>query len=151
MIAQFKYNQKTYLRKPFAQFLINFTQINRLDIEQFDIIVPVPLYPSRFRERGYNQSQLLAEQIAKKFSISLSIKNLIRIRNTEHQTFLNEKERWTNIRGAFRIKNSSAFSGKNILMIDDLLTTGATASTAAESLKDAGAEIVGLLTLAITS
>ena len=150
MITQFKYNQKTYLRKPFTQFITNFIQIYHLDIEQFDIIVPIPLFPSRLIERGYNQSQLLAEQIARKYHIHLSLKNLVRIRNTEHQTFLTKKERWTNIQGAFRIINSAEFSGKNILIIDDLLTTGATVSEASATLKDAGGKTVGVLTLAIT-
>lgn len=150
MIHQFKYNQKTYLRKPFARFIENFIQIYRLDIKQFDIIVPIPLFSSRLRERGYNQSQLLAEQISCKYHIALSLNNLIRIRNTEHQTVLSKKERWTNVGGAFRITSSYEFSGKNILIIDDLLTTGATASEAATTLKDAGAEKVGVLTLAIT-
>lgn len=150
LIYQFKYNQKTYLRRPFAQFIIGFVQRYHLDITQFDFIVPIPLFSSRFRERGYNQSQLLAEQIAREYDIPLSSKNLVRIRNTEHQTFLSEKERWTNIRGAFRIKDSAKISGKNILIIDDLLTTGATGSEAARTLKSAGAKTVGVLTLAIT-
>jgi len=131
--------------------MIDFVRAYRLDIEQFDIIVAVPLFPSRLRERGYNQSRLLAELIAKEYGVNLSINNLIRTRNTEHQTFLGEKERWTNIHGAFRIKHSDRFSGKNILIIDDLLTTGATASEAAGALKNAGAETVGVLTLAITA
>ena len=150
MIYQFKYYQKTYLCKPFTRFIANFIQIYHLDITQFDIITPIPLFSSRLRERGYNQSQLLAEQIAGKYHIDLSLKNLVRTRNTEHQTFLTEKERWTNIGGAFKIVNSAKFSGKNILIIDDLLTTGATVSEAAAILKDAGAETVGVLTLAIT-
>jgi len=150
MIYQFKYNQKTYLCKPFARLITNFIQIYHLDITQFDIIIPIPLFSSRLRERGYNQSQLLAEQIAGKFRIDLSLKNLVRTRNTEHQTFLTEKERWTNIGGAFKIVNSAKFSGKNILIIDDLLTTGATVSEAAATLKDSGAKTVGVLTLAIT-
>jgi predicted amidophosphoribosyltransferase len=92
----------------------------------------------------------LADVIARRYRIDLSIGNLIRVRNTEHQTLLSEKERWTNICGAFRIKNSAEFFGKNILIVDDLLTTGATASEAARTTKNAGAKTVGILTLAIT-
>ena len=136
--------------KPFIEFIVNFVQIYHLDIKQFDIIVPVPLFPSRLRERGYNQSELLAELIALRYHIDLSLANLVRIRNTEHQTSLTEKERWTNIKGAFKIIDSSEFSGKNILIIDDLLTTGATVSETATTLKDAKAKTVGVLTLAIT-
>lgn len=120
------------------------------DIKQFDHIIPIPLHPSRLRERGFNQSQLLAAEISRQYKISLSFKNLIRARATEHQTLLSEKERWTNIYGAFRIKNPAKLAGKNILIIDDLLTTGATASEAALTLKSAGAKTVGILTLAIT-
>jgi len=150
LICKFKYNQKTYFRKIFAGLITDFVKNYRFDINQFDIITPIPLFPSRLRERGYNQSRLLAEQIAREYQLDLSLGNLVRIRNTEHQTLLSEKERWTNIHEAFRIKDSVKFSGKNVLIIDDLLTTGATASEAARTLKNAGAETVGVLALAIT-
>ncbi|MCK5083911.1 MAG: ComF family protein [Candidatus Omnitrophica bacterium] len=130
--------------------MITFLETYCLDIRQFNKIVPIPLFSSRLRERGYNQSQLLAEEIGHKYKINLSLNNLARIRETEHQTLLSRKERWTNICGAFRIKHPVRFSGKNILIIDDLLTTGATASEAAHMLKNAGAKTVGILTLAIT-
>jgi competence protein ComFC len=130
--------------------MIKFLETHCLDVRQFNEIVPIPLFPSRLRERGYNQSQLLAYEISRKYKIPLSLNNLTRARATEHQTLLSEKERWTNIYRAFRIKNPAKFSGKNILIIDDLLTTGATASEAARTLKDAGAKTVGVLTLAIT-
>ncbi len=151
LICTFKYNQKTLLRKPLSQLMASFINTYHLDIRQFEIITPIPLFSSRLRERGYNQSHLLSQEIALKYHIDLSTKNLIRIRNTEHQTLLCEKERWTNIDGAFRIRNPAEFQGKNILIIDDLLTTGATASEAAHTLKSAGAETVGILTLAITA
>jgi len=130
--------------------MIDLIEAFRFDIHQFDTIVPIPLFPSRLRERGYNQSRLLAEEIARKYKINLSIGNLVRIRNTEHQTLLGEKERWTNICGAFRIKDPAKCFDKSFLVIDDLLTTGATASEAARTLKNAGVKTVGILTLAIT-
>ena len=118
-------------------------------IKQGSILNPIPLFSSRLRERGYNQSQLLGQIIAKKFHLNLSTNDLVRIRNTKTQALLSQKERWTNIHGAFRIKRHAKLSGKNILIIDDLLTTGATSSEAARVLKDSGAKIVGVLTLAI--
>lgn len=151
LIIQFKYYQKTYYRQFFAYLMKNFLEIYRLDIMQFDIIVPIPLHPSRLRERGYNQAQLLAQPIADFYNISLLSKFFLRARPTEHQTSLGEKERWTNIHRAFRITDSRRFKNKNILIIDDLLTTGATASEAARTLKSAGAKTVGVLTLAITA
>jgi ComF family protein len=150
LICRFKYNQKTSLRRLFSGLMINFIETHRLDIRQFDLIVPVPLFHSRLRERGYNQSRLLAEPVGQKYKIPLSDNTLARVRETGHQALLSEKERWTNIRGAFRIKRPDKIQGKNILIVDDLLTTGATASEAARGLKDAGAQTVGVFTLAIT-
>ena len=151
LIIQFKYYQKTRFRKPFTRCVTEFVQTYNLDIQQFDCIIPVPLHPVRFRERGYNQALLLAERIATAHQIPLSAGNLVRKRNTKQQTLLSEKERWTNMRGAFRINQPAGFFRKNILIIDDLLTTGATVSEVAGELKRAGAGTVGVLTLAITS
>ncbi len=149
LIHKFKYHQKTLLSPLFSKLIISFIREYNLDIEQFDIITPIPLFPSRLRERGYNQSQLLAQTIAQTFNINLSLNNLIRVQNTKNQTLLSKKERWTNIHKAFRIKNLKQFSEKSILLIDDLLTTGATASEAARTIKSAGVKTVGVLTLAI--
>lgn len=151
MITRFKYRRKPYLAKYFARLMVNFLEIYRLDIAQFDIIIPIPLFPARLRERGYNQSLLLADLIARQYDIDVSTRCLARIRPTQHQTALSEKDRWTNMEGAFRIMDSGALSGKNILLIDDLLTTGATASQAARELKKADVNTVGVLTLAITA
>jgi ComF family protein len=150
LIRQFKYNQKTRLRRLFARCVKDFVQTYGLDIQQFDCIVPIPLHPTRLRERGYNQALLLAKPIAREYGIPLSADNLVRARNTKQQTLLSKKERWTNIHRAFRIKYSAGFFKKNVLIIDDLLTTGATVSEAAGTLKCAGAKTVGVLTWAIT-
>ncbi len=150
LIHAFKYNQKTSLRRPFAQKMIDFVKTHNFDIAQFDCIVPIPLFPTRQRERGYNQALLLAQLISLHFDIPLSPNSLKRIHHTETQTHFSEKERWTNILDAFRIKNSTEIDDKNILLVDDLLTTGATTSEASRMLKKTGAQTVGVLTLAIT-
>lgn len=151
LIHSFKYGQKTGLRHLFIDLMASFVMTYGLDIAQFDLMVPVPLSSTRLRERGYNQARLLGEGMAREFSVPLSVNNLIRRRHTQQQTLLDEKERWTNIEGAFTIKHSEALAHKNILIIDDLLTTGATASEAARVLKEAGAGTVGVLALAITA
>ncbi len=150
LIHQYKYNQKTSLRHPLANLMASFIAQYHLDINQFDALVPIPLYPTQLRERGYNQAQLLTQNLSDIFEIPVMHSNLIKIRHTKHQTMLNEKERWTNIHGALRIKNSKDIRGKSILIIDDLLTTGATVSQAAHILKKSGAKTVGVFTLAIT-
>lgn len=149
LIHNFKYGQKTYLRHPFGAVITQFVDTYRFDIAQFDAIVPVALHPARLRERGYNQSALLAGHVAKSYNINLYTNTLKRHRATKPQSALDRKQRWTNIRGAFKIMRSNELENKNILLVDDLLTTGATASECAAALKAAGAKTVGVLTLAI--
>ncbi len=150
LIHAFKYKQKTSLRRPFAQKMIAFIKLYNLDIAQFDYIVPIPLFPTRQRERGYNQANLLAQLISQHFCIPLAVKSLKRIHHTETQTHFSQKERWTNTLDAFKIHRSAKINDKNILLVDDLLTTGATTSEASRILKQNGASTVGVLTLAIT-
>lgn len=150
LIHLYKYNHKTVLRYHFFQILFTFITAYRLPLYQYDWIVPIPLHPARLRERGYNQAQLLAQLLACQYDTKLSVNNLTRVRNTESQSILSQKERWTNIQHAFRIKQPFTFKDKNILLVDDLLTTGATASEAAGTLKAAGAKRVDVLTLAVT-
>lgn len=149
LIHLFKYGQKISLRKYFAELIFSFVETYHIDLRQFDIVVPVPLSSARLRERGYNQSQLLSEGVCQQFSLRLCQENLLRVRHTQNQALLGKKERWTNIRGAFTIRNSLPFLDKSVLLVDDLLTTGATASEAACILKEAGAKRVDVLALAI--
>ncbi|MBF0533069.1 MAG: ComF family protein [Candidatus Omnitrophica bacterium] len=148
LIYTFKYGGKTQMRHLFAAEIQQFIAASNFDIRQFDALVPIPLHPARWRERGYNQSELLAKTLSALYAIP--VKSLLRrVKPTRFQAGLTRKERWTNISGAFRM-NASTLPDKNLLLVDDLLTTGATASEAALTLKNAGAELVGVLTLAVT-
>ena len=149
LIHLFKYGDKTALRYHFFERMASFIEIYHLDLSHFDLIIPVPLHNARLRERGFNQAQILAQMIAEEFNIPQTLNNLKRFRLTKNQAALNQKERWTNIQGAFTIKCSGALNKKNILLVDDLFTTGATSSEAARVLKQAGASKVSVLTLAI--
>ena len=131
--------------------MIEFISMYNLDIKQFDYIAPLPLFSTRQRERGYNQSQLLADVIAKHYSIPINNTIIKRTRNTKNNANLTKKERWTNIHRAFKINTSMDLKNKSILLVDDLLTTGTTASEAAKPIKDANAKLVGILTLAIAT
>jgi len=149
LIHLLKYGNRTLLRHFFMKKMLSFFNSYRVNLDPADLIIPIPLHPARFRERGFNQAQILACLIAQKFNKPLATKHLLRKRHTRHQAVLTKKERWTNIEGAFTIKHSSSLKGKHILLVDDLLTTGATASEAAKMLKSAGAAKVGLLALAV--
>jgi ComF family protein len=148
LIHEFKYQGKDYLGKPLARLLIDFIREYTLPLDDLDLIIPVPLHKSRLREREFNQAQILSRYIAEGFSRNICDDNLVRNRQTKTQTELDEKLRLENIRGSFSLHKKEAIKNKNILLIDDVLTTGSTCSEAAFTLKQAGAKIVFVLTLA---
>jgi ComF family protein len=110
----------------------------RLRGREFDIIVPVPLHPTRLRERGFNQAGLLAELLSARISIR-SKRVLKRIRYTTTQTALDRAERIENLHNAFRLRKNADVRGLQVLLIDDVVTTGSTLSECARVLKRAGA------------
>lgn len=114
----------------------------------YHLVVPIPLHRTRLRERGFNQSLLLAKEIGTVWGIPIDYINLQRIRPTEPQINLKGKERIRNVKGAFAVKGEKAFKGKRVLLIDDVYTTGATVSECSKVLKKARAERVDVLTLA---
>ena len=148
MLHSFKYNNKTGLGINLARLLIDFVKNYHLPVSACDYVIPVPLSPAKLREREFNQAGILAEELAEYFELKLSDNNLKRIRNTASLTELDRHKRWQNIQGAFGLKEPGALKEKTILLIDDVLTTGATASEAAKSLKNAGASAVFVLTVA---
>lgn len=115
-----------------------------------DIIIPVPLHVTRFAERGYNQSELLAKSLAKRFGKILDPNSLRRIKPTPSQTGLNILQREENVRGAFKLTRSgySKLKGKRILIVDDVITTGATMASIGRELIEAEPKEVGFFALA---
>ena len=111
-----------------------------------DLICPMPIHPKRLRERGYNQADLLCQFIDYS-KHSLLCKALTRIKYTQAQTELNKKQRQINIKGAFTCDDT--VKGKTVLLVDDVITTGHTANTAAQALLEAGATTVYLAAVAI--
>ena len=150
LLHAFKYNGKTALRKTFLNLMIEFVNTYHVPLEQFDMATPIPLHPVRLRERGFNQAQLLSEGLCRHTHLIHRPQILVRTRATDTQTILDQKQRWTNLKEAFKMTLSESVGDKAVLLVDDLLTTGATAAAAAETLKEAGAAYVGVITLAIT-
>jgi len=111
-----------------------------------EVLVPVPLHPRRLRERGYNQSQLLARELARLAGLRLDDRTLRRERHTRPQVTLNAAERRANVEGAFGC--GPALAGQAALRVDDVFTTGATLAACAAALKAQGARSVWALTLA---
>lgn len=114
-----------------------------------DAVVPVPLHADRLAERGFNQAELLARAVAVRSERPLLGNVLQRVRPTTAQARLPVETRQANVRGAFRVRDAALLAGKRILLVDDVLTSGATAGEAARVLLRAGAERVNVLCLAV--
>lgn len=117
-------------------------------IQDYSLIIPVPLHPRKLRQRGFNQSVVLAREISRRHGVAMDFRALRRIVDTASQTGLKKKERRSNIRKAFSITGPERIRGQNILLVDDVYTTGSTLGECARTLLKAGAEAVGALTLA---
>ncbi len=125
--------------------------IDRLPpLDSLDLIIPVPLHAQRLREREFNQSLLLADRVARHLDIPVSATNLIRIAPALAQTTLSRKGRLKNLRGAFALHHPESITGKRILLIDDVFTTGTTVNECAKTLRKGGSGDVFVLTLGRT-
>lgn len=116
-------------------------------VEAVDCLIPVPLHPSREAERGFNQSLLLARHVGRRWRIAVEPRGLHRQRATPPQTDLGAPERRKNVKGAFAVSRPETVGGRHVLLIDDVLTTGATVSECARTLVAAGAQMAGVLTV----
>jgi ComF family protein len=144
-VIQFKYENTKVLADPLSYFMVEYLKKHRLS---FDVIIPVPIHKLRLRERGYNQSSLLAQRLSRMTRIPVAEGVLIRTKHTPSQAKSDSVEqRRKNIRNAFKCVNHN-MSGKRILLIDDVCTSGSTLNACAASLKSAGAASVWGLTVA---
>jgi len=148
LIHEFKYKHKHYLGKTLSKLMIDFIKEYSLPIDYLDYVIPMPLHKTRLREREFNQAEILAKEIACEFNKDMPLSILKRLKNTKTQTDLETINRFKNVAESFIVANKTQAKGKNILIVDDVFTTGATSSEAASVLKKAGANIVFILTLA---
>lgn len=142
-----KYGRRPRLAGRLADALVSEPAVGRLLSPQL-VLVPVPLHPRRLRERGFNQSERLARALGRRTGLPVMAQTLVRRRDTPPQTGLTAARRRANMAGAFAARCSPALAGRTVLLIDDVLTTGATARACAGALLRAGAGAVRLLTVA---
>lgn len=116
--------------------------------EHYDLVVPVPLHPKRLRWRGFNQAALLAAEVAKRLGCKLDTTSLVRIVATPPQTAHDLETRRRNVRHAFAVRRPDRIANQRMLLVDDVMTTGATANECARTLRAAGARSVDVFTLA---
>ena len=146
LIHAFKYDFKIRLRRPLALLIVE-------NLSSFvtswrpDVIIPVPLHVKRLKSRGFNQAVLLGEVLSREWGIPLARRAILRIRWTEPQMSLTAELRKTNVKGAFDVPDAEVVSGKRVLLLDDVMTTGSTVEECSKVLKKAGASQVLVITI----
>lgn len=147
VMREFKYRKSLWTRRDLVKLLTACAEAH-YDPAQINAVCFVPLYPARRRDRGYNQAELLARALSRHLRKPLLKRCLARIRPTPSQTNLTARARASNVEGAFRARWRRRLKGRRVLLVDDVMTTGATVSECARTLKEGGAAAVYVVTVA---
>lgn len=149
-IHQFKYNGKWRVARELGRWYGAELKASGL-YDDVDVVVPIPLHPIKHIKRGYNQSSYIAEGIAKSLGVKAIHRGVRRRRNNPPQAQCDFNERWANVGELFTVANVKALAGKHILLVDDVLTTGATITSCAQTLlRDVPNCRISIATLAVT-
>lgn len=143
-VHRLKYSDLTALAEPLGGLMASYWAQHPLPA---DVVVPVPLHAARLRERGYNQAALLADEMARRVGLAVDGHTLNRQRATAPQVELDARERRENVRDAFHCADDT-LAGQQVLLVDDVCTTGSTLEACAQALYAGGARAVRALTLA---
>lgn len=146
-ILDYKFHDKSYLYKTIVNFLLKNEKFFK-NLKSYDTIIPVPISKKRYKERGYNQSYLLAKEIAKEAKIAINTNSLYKVKNIIEQSKLNKEERQKNIQGVYELENKDKLKDKRILLLDDIYTTGSTAIECCKMLNIASPKNIGVFTIA---
>ncbi|MCX7981785.1 MAG: ComF family protein [Syntrophales bacterium] len=149
LIHKFKYRGYRTIGKYLGKMMAE-RYFKDLDFSSLDLIIPVPLHNGKLRRRSFNQALVLAKEVSKKYNIPCRDALLKRTVNTKSQVALPKEERKKNVRGAFSLTNAHEIKDKNILLIDDVYTTGGTVNECARLLLEKGAKSIYVCTLART-
>jgi ComF family protein len=147
VIHRYKYNRSLWFEPFLADLLVRAAR-EEVRKEEWDVIVPVPLHPTKQREREFNQAERLARRLGNALEMPVQSRWLRRTTATRTQTLLSRTERAANVRKAFTVARGLQLNGERIVLIDDVLTTGATTNACAKALRDAGAGQVCVWTVA---
>jgi len=145
ILRRFKYGLNQQLSRALSEIVEDRMPLTAGD---YDLIVPVPLHVRRLRWRGFNQAALIAVAVSRRLSTRLDVTNLTRVIATKPQTTNDFETRRRNVRNAFAVRHPATIAQRRILLVDDVLTTGATVNECARVLLGAGARRVDVLTLA---
>lgn len=148
IILNFKYRGFEVLARDLGDFIVRNLGREEDLWSGLEAIVPVPLHPAKERKRGFNQARLLARELAQRTGIPLVNKRLVKVRATPAQTSLEARDRGINLKGAFLVKKAAGLSGKIVLLVDDVCTTGSTLRECSRALRRAGVKEVRAVTVA---
>jgi ComF family protein len=146
LIHELKYRGRRRVAGRLADLLVALPQVR--DLVHRAVLVPVPLHPRREGERGFNQAQLLAGEVARRAGLEPPRLALVRRKDTAPQTGLSAARRRSNVAGAFAVRRRAQVAGRVVVLVDDVMTTGATVRACARALREAGAAEVRVLTVA---
>lgn len=146
-IHELKYRGRRRVAARLAEALLLSPEVRRI-LTPEAILVPVPLHPRRRRERGFNQSEVLAAEVAVRTGLRAEVAALVRRKDTPPQTGLSAAGRRANVLGAFAVRRTVRIAGRVVVLVDDVLTTGATVLACARAVRRAGATEVRVLTVA---
>lgn len=149
LIHSFKYKGQKEAAKELANWYGQQLKTDSKSLHEIDILIGVPLHKSRFRKRGYNQADWIAEGLSDALGIPMRTDVLVRNAFKDSQTHKSRLERWENVKTVFAVVKPEAVRNKNIIIVDDVLTTGATIEACATELLKAGCKSIGVLTLAV--
>ena len=150
LVHSIKYKNRKEVAKEVATWYGYQLRSESSQLEDIDIIIGVPLHKSRFQQRGYNQADSIAEGLSESLNVPMRTDILVRKRFKESQTRKNRLERWKNVETVFGVQNDIEVRNKHVVIVDDVLTTGATIEACAVELLRAGCKSVSVLTLATT-
>ena len=148
ILHQLKYNGRHDVGEAMGRFMAAELQAAGF-FEGIDVVVPVPLHRSKQRARGYNQSECIARGIARVTGIGVDRASVVRLKNTATQTRKSAYERWENVREIFAVRHPERFAGKHLLLVDDVLTTGATLTACADAFTSVEGIRISILALAV--
>lgn len=148
LLHKIKYQKRPVLAEIIGQWLGHELTLAE-NVPEFDLIIPVPLHPGKQKIRGYNQSDYFAKGLAHVLDISWSTRQVVRTVNNESQTNKSRQERLDNVRNVFQVINKMELCDKRILLVDDVITTGATLESCAEQILASGPRSISLATIAI--
>lgn len=149
-IQEFKYRGKQGMTRVFSRLIHDYLDKKGVAAKAMDLIIPVPICANRLRKRRYNQSELIARTLSRALFVPISTHALLKTKNTPPQTGLSRNKRIRNIKGSFSALRAEFLAGKSILLVDDVMTTGATLDTCAKELLRSGAKEIRGFTLART-